>query len=64
MKYLEYSLIGVDGNAFAIIGYITRAMKKEGKNNESIEEYRKNAMSGNYDNLLCVSQNMIDELNG
>jgi hypothetical protein len=59
----KYSLVGVDGNAFCVMGYVTRAMRKEGKSNEEIDEYRKKAMSADYNNLLCESMNMIDELN-
>jgi len=60
----NYSLIGIDGNAFSVMGYVTRAMRKEGKSKEEIDEYRAKAMSGDYNNLLLESQEVIDELNG
>ena len=59
-----YSLDRIDGNAFAIIGYVRGAMKKEKKSTEEITLYIKEAMSNNYDNLLCVSQDVLDKLNG
>ena len=30
-----YSLIGIDGNAYAVMAYVTEAMRAEGKSNES-----------------------------
>jgi len=60
---MKYSLAGVDGNAFSVMGYVKNAMRKEGKNTEETKTYSRKAMSGNYDNLLMVSQNALEELN-
>lgn len=60
---VKYNLIGIDGNAFSVIGYVAKAMKKEGKSDEEINEYKKEAMSGNYSYLLMASQDQIDKLN-
>jgi len=59
----KYTLVGVDGNAFAVMGYVIRCMEKEGRSIEQIEEYRKDATSSNYDHLLSVSVAMITKLN-
>lgn len=59
----EYSLIGVDGNAFSIMGYVRQAMKETGFTKDEIEAYIKDATSGNYDHLLVVSIDMIDKCN-
>jgi len=59
----KYELMGIDGNAFSIMGYVSGAMRSEGKSQEEIDAYITEAKSGNYDNLLCVSMDMIDELN-
>ena len=56
-------LTGQDGNAFSVIGYVAKIMKKEGKTTKEIEAYREEAMSGDYDNVLCTSLDMLDELN-
>jgi hypothetical protein len=56
----EVQLTGTDGNAFAIMGKVTRALKKAGYNEEVIKNYRKEAMSGDYDNLLCVSSEYVE----
>lgn len=58
-----YSLIGVDGNAFSIMGYVRRAMKETGFTKDEIEAYTKDATSGDYDHLLVVSIDMIDKCN-
>lgn len=60
---MKYSLVGVDGNAFAIIGYVCSAMKKEGLDPARITDYKKDAMSDDYTHLLVVSMDVIDELN-
>ena len=59
----KYSLVGIDGNAFSVMGYVSQCMRKEHMSREEIENYRKDAMSGDYNNLLVVSQEMIDFLN-
>lgn len=59
----KYDLVGVDGNAYSIMGYVTRAMRMEGRAKEDIDAYLTLAKSGNYDNLLAVSFAMIDDLN-
>jgi hypothetical protein len=59
----KYTLVGIDGNAFSVMGYVSQCMKQEGMSRQEIEDYRKEAMSGDYNNLLVVSQEMIDFLN-
>ena len=52
-------LIGEDGNAFAIMGKVIRELKKAG-HGDLVEEYQEKAMSGDYDNLLCVTMEFVD----
>ena len=59
----KYNLIGINVNAFCIIGYVQKAMKREHKSEEEIAAYRKSAESSDYDNLLSVSIDMIEKLN-
>ncbi len=67
--FRKYSLLpdgdfsGVDGNAVAIMGYVTKAMRREGYTEKDIEEYRNDAMSGPYDYLLMISIDMVRECN-
>lgn len=58
----KYDLIGLDGNAFAIMGYVRRALIESGHGNK-VEEYFAKAKSGNYDNLVVVSLDYIDIAN-
>lgn len=58
-----YNLIGVDGNAYSVMGYVTRAMQEQHFSGEEIEAYRKDAMSGDYNHLLVCSMDMVDACN-
>lgn len=68
-----FNLIGIDGNAFSIMGYVLNAMKvayrsttlpdREQFGPEAQTAYQKSAMSGDYNSLICVSQKMIEKVN-
>lgn len=45
-------LTGTDGNAGAIMGACTRAMRRGGVSTEEINAFRTECMSGDYDHLL------------
>ena len=60
---LKYNLIGIDGNAFYVMGYVRRAMMNEGFTKSEIDCYLKDAQSDDYNHLLQVSIKMIDECN-
>lgn len=53
-------LIGHDGNAFSIMGRVKQALKSAGADKEYIDEYLRQATSGDYDNLLMVSMAYVD----
>ena len=59
----KYSLIGVSGNAYAIMGYVIRCMRNERCTKEEIDNYLSDATSSDYDHLLCVSSDMVEQLN-
>jgi len=59
----KYNLVGIDGNAFNVMAYVSRCMREEGMSIDYIREYKSNAMSDDYNNLICVSIDMIDKLN-
>lgn len=63
MKHPNYSLVGIDGNAFAIMGYVMKCMRREKCTKEQIDAYIKDAKSSDYDHLLYVSFNEIEKLN-
>ena len=55
-------LTGNDGNAFAIMGAVSSALKKAGATPEQVKEYKNESMAGDYDNLLRVAFNWVDVL--
>lgn len=61
MSYI--TLAGVDGNAFSVMGFVQRHMKKAGYTQEEIADYLQRAKSSDYDNLLMVSMEQVDEIN-
>ena len=58
----KYSLVGIDGNAFYVMGYVSKALKREGLSN-LVDEYQKDAKSSDYNHLLIVSMKYIDMAN-
>lgn len=64
MSKTKYTIAEEDGNAYAIMAYVCKAMKREGKSNEEIGNYFKDAHSGNYRHLLEISEEMCEKLNG
>ena len=61
-KYPEITveLVGQDGNAFAIMGRVAQALRRNGVSREEIDQYRKESMSGDYDNLLRTAMRWVD----
>jgi hypothetical protein len=49
---IEVQLSGRDGNAFSVIGAVVTALRRAGVKREEIEEFRKEATSGDYENVL------------
>ena len=64
MSKKNYTLEDVDGNAFAIIAYVCKAMRRESKTNEEFDNYLKDAISGDYRHLIDISVEMCERLNG
>ncbi len=50
--HVEVELVGQDGNAFAILGNVQRAMRQADVDKTDIDEMMAEAMSGDYDHLL------------
>lgn len=48
-------LSGPEGNAYSILGRVEQAMKEAGWSQESRDAYQTAATSGDYDNLLKVT---------
>ena len=70
-KY-KITTLGPQGNAYAIMGYVTTAMEQErelmGWGDNSVfkmekEHYLQDAMSSDYDHLVNVSGLMVNKIN-
>lgn len=61
VKYpeIEVSLVGQDGNAFAIMGAVEKALRKAQIPQDEISNYLKESMSGDYDNLLRTAMSWV-----
>ena len=56
---IRVKLVGEDSNAFSLLGVVTRAMKRTGYE-EHVEEFRKEAMGGDYDHLLQTCMKWVE----
>ena len=52
-------LIDNNGNSFAIIGRVKDALLKAGADKEYIFKYQDEVMSGDYNDLLCVTMDYV-----
>jgi hypothetical protein len=60
-KTVNVKLVGEDGNAFSIMGRVVNQMKKDKWSKEEIDDYLKQAKSDDYDTLLPVTVDYVDE---
>ena len=58
-----YTLVGINGNAYSIMGYVRAAMDDANMTNDDIDAYVKDATSSDYNHLVAVSCEMIDNVN-
>ena len=56
MEKPTVQLTGQDGNAFAIMGTVKKALQRAGYSQEQVEKYLEESMSADYNNLLVVAQ--------
>ena len=62
VKYpnVHVQLTGQDGNAFAVMGAVQRALRKAGASKDEINQYLKDAMSGDYNHLLSTTMEWVE----
>ena len=53
-------LVGEDGNAYAIISRVRKALRNAAVSNTEIDEFLKEAMSSDYDHLLQTCMEWVD----
>lgn len=54
VKYpnIEIELVGYDGNAFAIIGKVSRELRRNKVSADEVKAFQNEATSGDYDHLI------------
>lgn len=57
---ITVKLVGNSGNASAIMGAVSKALRGAGVSGEDVSQYMAEAMSGDYDNLLQVSMKWVN----
>ena len=57
---VEVQLSGEDGNAFFIIGRVAKALRRAGAPKEDIDAFHKEAMSGDYGNVLRTAMKYVN----
>ena len=53
-------LVGNDGNAFSIMGAVSKALRKAGASQDEIQDYMIESMSGDYNNLLRTAMKWVN----
>jgi ribosomal protein S9 len=60
-KYdITVELVGHDGNAFSIMGAVTKAMRRAGVSREEQDQYFKEATAGDYNQLLATTMEWVE----
>lgn len=57
---IEVELSGGDGNAYSIIARVAKAMRRGGVTAQEIDEFQKEAKSGDYDNVLQTAMKWVN----
>jgi hypothetical protein len=57
---VRVKLVGEDGNAFAIMGRVSKALKRAG-HADLAEKYLQEAQSGDYNHLLVTTLEYVEE---
>lgn len=60
-KKVNLTLVGLDGNAFALMGAFQHQAKREGWTKEEINVVLTECKSSDYNNLLCVLMDHCEE---
>lgn len=58
--HVEVQLSGEDGNAFAIIARCCNAARRVGLRRSDLDAFRREATSGNYDNVITAAMRWFD----
>ena len=56
---VDVQLTGTDGNAFAVLGRVRRAIKDAGGNIDDVEAFTNEATDGDYNHLLATAMKWV-----
>ena len=62
VKYpdIKVTLLGTNGNAFAVLGKVKKALRRGGVKDDEIKLFFDEATSGNYDNVLATAMRWVE----
>jgi len=52
-------LVGEDGNCYSVLGLVSTVLRRAGCSEETVDAYRSQACSGDYNTLLAVSMDYV-----
>jgi len=58
--HIEVQLTGIDGNAFSVMGAVSREMKRDPEAKLLVDDFRIEAMSGDYNHLLQTCMKWVE----
>ena len=61
-KTVKLNLVGIDGNAFSLMGAFSRVARQEGWTPEEIKLVTDSCMSGDYNHLLATLANHCEPI--
>ncbi|WP_296203920.1 hypothetical protein [uncultured Hyphomicrobium sp.] len=57
---ITVELTGSDGNAFAVLGKVRKALRQAGLRDDEIKKFSDEAMAGDYDHLLRTCMRWVN----
>ena len=57
---VEVDFSNINGNAFSLIGAVRRALRRSGVSGGKLEEFQKEATSGDYDNVIQTCMRWVN----
>jgi hypothetical protein len=63
VEKVRLQLVGLDGNAFSLLGTFRRAARQQGWSEEKVQAVCDEATAGNYDHLLATLMRHVEEPN-
>ena len=57
---ISVELIGVDGNAYNVLGIVKKALERAGVSEEEVSEFYTEATSGDYNKLLATVMDTVE----